>query len=157
MPEGHILLTLVEAYGKHLHHRYDNPGAPSPSAGAAPARSRGGRLGPHRPGHLQAHPGAVGAALLDQSVIAGAGNVFRAEALFAAGLHPELPASSLRPDDFDRLWSLLVAMMRRAVDDNQIVTRMVYKQPHCRRCETPVIISTVGGRTAYACPTCQPI
>ncbi|HUR14894.1 MAG TPA: DNA-formamidopyrimidine glycosylase family protein [Mycobacteriales bacterium] len=117
---------------------------------------------------VHAFRGALGAALLDQSVLAGVGNVFRAEALFAAGLHPACPAAALGRPAFDRLWQLLVQMMRQAVEDNRIVTvpgagelpeqqaRMVYKQLVCRRCGTLVVTSSIGGRTAYACPVCQP-
>ena len=122
---------------------------------------------------LQATPGALGAALLDQSVIAGIGNVFRSEALFACGLHPARPAASLTRAEFDRLWPTVRAMMRRAVDDGRIVTvdppagqartevpedeaRYVYRQECCRRCGAAVESWTLGGRTAYACPVDQP-
>jgi endonuclease VIII len=71
---------------------------------------------------LQAAPGALGAALLDQSVIAGIGNVFRAEALFACGLHPSRPAASLTRAEFDRLWATVRAMMGHAVEDGRILT-----------------------------------
>ena len=122
---------------------------------------------------LQAAPGALGAALLDQSVIAGIGNVFRAEALFACGQHPSRPAASLPRAEFDRLWATVHEMMGRAVTDGRIVTvappagrsrtevpedeaRYVYKQACCRRCGAPVVSWILGGRTAYACPVEQP-
>ncbi|MGH9265343.1 MAG: Fpg/Nei family DNA glycosylase, partial [Acidimicrobiales bacterium] len=121
---------------------------------------------------VTSHPGPVGAALLDQSVIAGVGNVLRAESLFRSGLHPSRPASSLDRGDFDRLWASLVDLMHQAVDDGRIISapltpaeratvpegdgRMVYKQSHCRACGTPVESWTLDGRTAYACPSCQP-
>jgi endonuclease-8 len=215
-------LELVEAYGKHLHHRYDtgaelhghlgmqgkwlrlDPGRPprnqvrlrlTDSCVAwdliAPATCRllgpgewetvVGTLGPD-PLRADADPeevwrrlhtyrGALGAALLDQSVVAGVGNVLRAESLFAAGLNPGRPAPTLQRADFDRWWQMLVVMMRRAVDETRIITvpdatnrrnlpeqraRMVYKQPACRRCGTLVAVSAIGGRTAYVCPVCQP-
>lgn len=123
--------------------------------------------------NLRAFPGTVGAALLDQAVLAGVGNVFRAEALLACGVHPARPARSLSSEEFDRLWATLVAMMRRGVEDGRIVTvepapgqertavpeacaRRVYKQERCRDCATPVVSWNLSGRTAYACPTCQP-
>lgn len=121
---------------------------------------------------VTAFSGPVGAALLDQSVLAGVGNVLRAESLFRAGIHPSRPASALDREDFDRLWSALVALMHQAVEDGRIITaplsaaeralvaeadgRMVYKQSHCRACATPVESWTLDGRTAYACPNCQP-
>lgn len=122
---------------------------------------------------LRAAPATLGAALLDQSVIAGIGNVFRAECLFACGLHPSRPAASLTRAEFDRLWATVRVMMRRAVEDGRIVTvdppagqsrteipenqaRYVYKQASCRRCGAPVASWILGGRTAYACPVEQP-
>ena len=123
--------------------------------------------------NLATAPIPIGIALVDQRLVAGVGNVFRAEALRAAGIHPGRLAADLEPGELDRLWDVLVPMMRRAVDDNRIVTvdppggaprtsipeaeaRHVYKQDTCRTCATPVDIWPLGGRTAYACPTCQP-
>jgi endonuclease-8 len=122
--------------------------------------------------NVRRFPGAIGAALLDQSVLAGVGNVFRAEALFAVGIAPGRPASDLTRPEFDALWRTLQSMMRRAVEEGRIVTvdrpedpdagplpeseaRHVYKQSRCRRCATPVTVSSVGQLTAYACPRCQ--
>ena len=124
--------------------------------------------------NLQAAPGALGAALLDQAVIAGIGNVFRAEALFVCGLHPARPAASLTRDEFDRLWATVRAMMRRSLDAGRLLTvetpagqpaftdpadvpRYVYMQARCRRCGAAVQSWTLGGRTAYACPVDQPV
>jgi endonuclease-8 len=118
---------------------------------------------------LAAHPGPIGAALLDQSLIAGVGNVFRNEALHALGIAPQRPCSAMRPDELAGLWSVLQAMMSQAVQDGRIITvdsadrlslpeadsRKVYKQARCRDCGAPVATSTVGGRTAYACPVEQ--
>jgi formamidopyrimidine-DNA glycosylase len=102
----------------------------------------------------------VGVVLLDQSVVAGVGNVFRAEALHAVGVHPDRPASALDDATFARLWQELVAMMGRAVDEGRIVTRppdgrAVYKQDRCADCGAPVAAYDLQGRTAYACPACQ--
>ena len=119
---------------------------------------------------LHATPGALGAALFDQSVIAGIGNVFRTEALYACGLHPAHPAASLTRAEFDRLCSTGRAMLRRAVDDGRIVTvdppagqprtevsegeaRYVYQQDSCG---AAVESWTLGERTAYSCPVDQP-
>jgi endonuclease VIII len=120
---------------------------------------------------LSAFPGTVGAALLDQSVIAGAGNVLRAESLFRAGVHPSRPASTLDRETFHRVWVALVDLMVQSVEDGRIVSvpapaperaalaeaeaRMVYKQAACRACGTPVETWDLAGRTAYACPNCQ--
>jgi formamidopyrimidine-DNA glycosylase len=115
--------------------------------------------------------GTVGAALLDQAVIAGAGNVLRAETLFRAGVHPLTPAAALDRETFHRVWVALVDLMQQSVDDGRIISaplpaaeratvaevegRMVYKQAACRACGTPVETLELAGRTAYACPRCQ--
>lgn len=139
-----------------------------------------GSLGPDplRPGadvaearrRLAGHPGPVGVALLDQRVLAGVGNVFRAEALAACGVHPARLAADVTDEEFDRLWTALEAMMSRAVEDGRIVTvdapagpdlaeedsRYVYRQRQCRRCGDEITSWDLQGRTAYACRTCQP-
>lgn len=132
-----------------------------PDSDAAEARRR-----------LQAYPSSVGAALMDQGVLAGVGNVFRAEILHARGIAPDRPARQVSDEEFDRLWLELQAMMTQGVVDGRIITvaapggsrldvseeqsRRVYKQAACYDCATPVVTSTINGRTSYACPRCQP-
>jgi endonuclease-8 len=116
---------------------------------------------------------ALGVALLDQAVVAGAGNVFRSEALFACRLHPGRAASSISPEEARALWDTLAGMMRRGVEDGRIITvdvpagsdrldvpeeaaRQVYKRERCADCGAEVVTSEVGGRTAYVCPAQQP-
>ncbi|WP_435770207.1 Fpg/Nei family DNA glycosylase [Nocardioides sp. SYSU DS0651] len=119
---------------------------------------------------LSADRRPIGAALLDQGVLAGVGNVFRNEALHAVGIHPARSSRSLSPVELDTLWDMLVAMMSRAVEDGRIVTvdvpdrlavpeagaRRVYQQQRCRDCGAAVVVGTVGGRTSYHCPVEQP-
>ena len=122
---------------------------------------------------LQAHPATVGAALMDQSVLAGVGNVYRAEILHARGIAPDRPARQVSDQEFDGLWLELQVMMSQGVQDGRIITvpaplggsrtdvpeelsRRVYKQATCHDCGTPVVTSTIAGRTSYACPRCQP-
>ncbi|MDP1820748.1 MAG: DNA-formamidopyrimidine glycosylase family protein [Acidimicrobiales bacterium] len=114
----------------------------------------------------------IGALLLDQGVIAGVGNVFRAEVLHRCGVHPERSGTSLTNDDLRCLWATLVRLMERATEAGRIVTvetpvgfdrtgldppegRYVYKQARCRDCGSEVRTWTLAGRTAYACETCQ--
>ena len=119
---------------------------------------------------VAAHPGSIGAALLDQSRIAGVGNVFRAELLHGMRMAPTRPARTVTREEFTELWSRLQAMMAQAVDDGRIITvdaadrlavpeaesRRVYKQQTCHDCGTPIVTGTIDGRTTYACPRCQP-
>ena len=123
---------------------------------------------------LQRTRASIGAALLDQSVLAGVGNVYRAEALHACGIHPEVRAGSVARPELERLWDTLVAMLRRGVREGRIVTAValgngekrrrvprrealvVYGRRTCRRCGSPVRRWLVRQRWAYACETCQP-
>ncbi len=114
----------------------------------------------------------IGALLLDQSVIAGIGNVYRAEILHLAGIHPDRPGRSLSEDDVRTLWRLAVEQLRLGLKRNRIVTvplagrRLaslpredswhVYQQHRCRTCGDEVVLHPVGNRTSYACATCQP-
>lgn len=97
----------------------------------------------------------IGQALMDQTVVAGVGNVFRAEALFAHGIDPMLPACELDRARFDALWRTLVRLLRKGVRENRISGRRVYKQEACHECGTPIRRWDLAGRWAYACPTCQ--
>lgn len=98
----------------------------------------------------------IGQALLDQSVIAGVGNVYRAEVLFAHGIDPMRPSSAVTREELDAVWRTLVRLLRKGVRENRISGRLVYKQDACTACGTPVRRWDLAGRWAYACPTCQP-
>ena len=112
-------------------------------------------------------------ALLDQRVLAGVGNIFRAEALFVDCIHPLRAASSLTPAELARLWATVRRMMRRAVGRERTFTLepadsprgrrrsgarsfYVYQQNVCLRCGGPIQSFPLSGRTMYACETCQP-
>ena len=115
----------------------------------------------------------VGAVLLDQSVIAGLGNIYRAEILFLCGIHPERPAGKVDDAEFEAIWSESVRLLRIGVRTGRIVTtdpaeigrprsRMrpedtlyVYHREHCRRCGTPIGTTTLAGRPIQFCPSCQ--
>lgn len=97
----------------------------------------------------------IGQALMDQTVIAGVGNVYRAEVLFAHRIDPMRPSSALARDEFDALWKTLVRLLRKGVRENRISGREVYKQEACKVCGTPIRRWDLAGRWAYACPTCQ--
>jgi endonuclease-8 len=118
----------------------------------------------------------IGAILLDQRIIAGLGNVYRAEALFLNGIHPERLGQDLDAGDVEALWDTSVAMLRRGVKDNRIITvhhldddrpgrtrltkrgtaTYVYHRDRCVRCGTQVESVDLGGRPCFFCPTCQP-
>jgi endonuclease-8 len=118
---------------------------------------------------LQRRRSGIGVAIMDQAVVAGVGNVYRAEALFVHGLHPSRPSNTLESEEWDELWQTLVRMLRAGVKARRIVTvdphdedvtdrrtRYVYKQDHCARCGSQIRRWDLAGRWAYACETCQP-
>jgi endonuclease VIII len=113
---------------------------------------------------------SIGALLLDQSVFAGIGNVYRAEILFLLGVHPETPGNAIPKPVFEKLWRLSRTLLLRGVKANRIVTVVganrttprretlyVYKQRYCRVCRVPVLKSTNATRTMYHCQHCQPL
>ena len=116
------------------------------------------------------YDGAVGVALLDQSLVAGIGNAFRAEILFAHHMHPDRPAGSLTSDEWAGLWDTAQAMLRKGVEDKgEIVTvdrrdfkvrdrrpTYVYGQRMCAHCGSRIRSWDLQGREAWACETCQP-
>lgn len=122
---------------------------------------------------LQRRSIGIGRALMDQKVLAGVGNVFRAELLFVHGLHPDIPAKAISRETWQAMWDTLVPWLKYGVRTGKIVTttpeeigrsrsRMhkedrvhVYKQDHCRRCGTEIRRWDLAGRWAYACETCQ--
>lgn len=103
---------------------------------------------------------ALGELLLDQTVAAGIGNIWRSESLFLEGLHPWTPQSAI--DDL-ALGGLFrrAATLLRASADGRPPPHWVYRRAgrRCRRCNTGTIASRRQGgqaRVAYWCPTCQP-
>jgi endonuclease-8 len=124
---------------------------------------------------LRTRKGPIGPALMDQTVIAGVGNVFRAEALFVHGIHPLTPIPTLSDDQVLALWSTLKSMLEVGVKEGRIMTvdadefalrrrdltrengRYVYRQEACLRCGTDVRRWDLAGRWSYACEACQPV
>ncbi len=116
----------------------------------------------------------IGAVLLDQRVLCGVGNVYRAEALFVNGIHPQRAGRDCDPVELRALWDTVATMLRQGVRDNRIVTidrrefavprgrtrrgetTYVYHREHCLRCGTEVQTVELGGRACYFCPVCQP-
>ena len=116
---------------------------------------------------------AVGALLMDQAVLSGIGNVYRAEVLFRAGVDPYLPGRDLRRASWHGIWTDLEVLLRDGVRRGRIVTtapddrhrRVARDEAHyvyrrtglpCRRCGTPVRTAVLVARNLYWCPVCQP-
>jgi formamidopyrimidine-DNA glycosylase len=64
----------------------------------------------------------IGAILMDQSRIAGVGNVYRAEVLHLEGIHRDTPGSKVPAEKLEALWLLIVGLLRRGVEEKRIVT-----------------------------------
>ena len=117
--------------------------------------------------------------LMDQAVVAGIGNVYRAEVLFRHRLPPGLPGRELGRSAWDAMWNDLVHLMRDGVRSGQIDTVRdehlpeamgrdprddahggevyVYRRAGlpCLLCGTPVLTKVVAGRNLFWCPECQ--
>lgn len=117
----------------------------------------------------------IAALLMDQTVLSGVGNVFRAEILFRHRIPPDLPGGDLPVAAWNPLWTDLVRLMRAGLSRGRIITtrpadrdrqsgyvrredaHYVYRRTGlpCRVCGTPVAMRLLRARKLYWCPTCQ--
>lgn len=114
---------------------------------------------------------AIGTLLLDQSVIAGVGNVYRAELLYLARIDPRRPGRDLAEAEVSALWTLARVLLRAGVTDGRIITTRhggpaapiaprgqrtyAYKRRVCVRCDGAIDQVTLAGRRCFFCPRCQ--
>ena len=111
--------------------------------------------------------------LLDQSVVAGLGNIYVDEVLFSAGVHPARKASTLTSEETYNIHAATRDILRRAIElrgttfdsyhdafgetgkfQHQLKVFTRAGEP-CPRCGTTIIKSRVAGRGTYTCPACQ--
>jgi hypothetical protein len=121
---------------------------------------------------IRARRGRLKPLLVDQSFLAGVGNIYADEALWAARLHPLRSASSLRPADERRLYTELRRILAEAVErrgssiddytapdgDGQMQERLrAYQRTGepCPRCGRPIRRIVVGARATHFCSWCQ--
>jgi formamidopyrimidine-DNA glycosylase len=111
--------------------------------------------------------------LLDQSGVAGVGNIYADEALFRAELHPLSPAGSMKTEHLEALRDAVVAALEAGIDaggssiDDYRDARgekgsmqdefLVHTREgeECHRCDGTIVRIVVGGRSTYFCPSCQ--
>lgn len=116
---------------------------------------------------------AVKALLLDQTAIAGLGNIYADEALFVARIHPLRRAASLTDDEIERLYAAIREVLQQAVGKRGTTLRdyqapysgkgayqeelRVYQQTNrpCPRCGTAIQRIRVTQRSTHFCPSCQ--
>jgi endonuclease-8 len=101
----------------------------------------------------------IGDALLDQRLVAGIGNMWKAEALWAARVSPWARVRDVSDEELTRVLDAAHRLMRAGVDEIR-GRRRVYRraaQP-CPRCGTAIrsLAQGDGARMAYWCPVCQP-
>ena len=121
---------------------------------------------------LRRRKGRLKPLLLDQSFVAGVGNIYADESLWRSRLHPLRSASSLRPPDERRLYEAVRAVLSEAIErrgssiddytapdgDGSMQERLdVYQRTGeaCRRCGRPVRRVVVGARSTHFCSWCQ--
>ena len=112
---------------------------------------------------LDGRRGALKSVLMDQSVVAGLGNMLSDEVLWRAKIHPARPFGDLQPHERDGLGRGLQRVLRASVQVGAIPRRPTWlssqrsrADPQCPRCRAQLATSRVGGRTSYWCPVCQP-
>lgn len=118
---------------------------------------------------------SIGELLMDQTLFAGVGNIFRAELLYRARLSPFRPGKDVEEEKLRSIWKDAVALMPAAMIDRRIVTTKPADRPHkrgkalkeeahyvyrrnglpCFICETVIKKQEVAGRNLFWCPTCQ--
>lgn len=117
---------------------------------------------------------AIKTALLDQTIVAGIGNIYADESLHAAGIHPLTPANTLSADQVATLSGAIKKILRNAIRAGGSSLRdyvdakgqrgrfqhrhRVYDRAGepCRRCRAPICRAVVGGRSTHWCACCQP-
>lgn len=116
---------------------------------------------------------AIKALLLDQTVVAGVGNIYADESLFRAGIHPLRKSSSLSDKEFERLYLSIRQVLTEAIDKRGTLLRD-YRTPYgedgyfrndlrvygrldtpCPNCGTPIMRIRVTQRSTHFCPRCQ--
>jgi formamidopyrimidine-DNA glycosylase len=116
---------------------------------------------------------AIKTALLDQSLVAGVGNIYADESLFAAGIRPQTPAHRLGVRRLALLREALLEVLTASIqaggttfsdfrhlsglNGNYGGQAWVYRragQP-CRRCGSPIRLDRLGGRSSHWCAHCQ--
>jgi formamidopyrimidine-DNA glycosylase len=107
--------------------------------------------------------GGVKAALMDQTFVAGIGNIIADEVLWHARIHPRRTIESMTEEERRRLFGEVHKILREAVDGYDYIPRKrswlsgVRGLPgaRCPRCGSPLDRTMAAGRTTYFCPHCQ--
>ncbi|MDO8264875.1 MAG: bifunctional DNA-formamidopyrimidine glycosylase/DNA-(apurinic or apyrimidinic site) lyase [Candidatus Parcubacteria bacterium] len=119
--------------------------------------------------------GKIKQVLMDQTVVAGIGNIYSDEILWAAKINPLKDVSSLKKDEFRKIYLFMKEILKKAIKEGgESISdfrniegnkgafdryRMVYRRENekCSRCGVLIKRIKLGGRSAHFCPKCQPI
>ncbi|MEO6825879.1 MAG: DNA-formamidopyrimidine glycosylase family protein [Microbacteriaceae bacterium] len=125
---------------------------------------------------IRKKPTPIALLLMDQSVVSGIGNVYRAELLFRARLNPHTPGKKVPEETARELWRDWARLLKIGVETGQMMTmadlddeaytramasradrHWVYKREGlpCRVCATHIVLEEIGARKLYWCPSCQ--
>ena len=111
----------------------------------------------------------IGQLIMNQSVMAGIGNIYRSEILWRQSIHPETPGSEISRKTFDQLWADAKALLKIGVKHNAIITvddaqpsktkyreRVnIFAKKRCPSCKTKIRCFEISGRRAFVCDICQ--
>ena len=112
---------------------------------------------------------SIGQLLMDQSVIAGIGNIYRTEILWRQKIHPALPGKLLDRVSFDNIWNDAVKLLQLGVKHNAIITvdkvaksktrygeRVnIFAKETCPTCRSDIRKFEMAARRVFSCDTCQ--
>jgi len=119
---------------------------------------------------------AIGEIVMDQSIIAGVGNIYRADALFLAGISPHRKGANISVKRLRELWVLICDLMNRGLAAGRLDTMDPDEAPNppiegdeeasrwyvyhrtdrpCLRCSTPIREALMQNRRLFWCPSCQ--
>jgi formamidopyrimidine-DNA glycosylase len=180
-PHTHLVLDLANHDGRREQLRFRDPRRFGQIRwlGSAPCDDD---LGPEplsmRPAQLARNLGGtrrpIKSALLDQTIVAGLGNIYVDESLFDARIHPLCPANQLTSTQIAALTRSIKKILRRAIKHRGSSIRdyvdadgargafqnrhRVYARENkpCPRCRTPIQRIIVTARSTHFCPQCQP-
>jgi endonuclease-8 len=165
---GPAICELLDDHAKRLSVRRIGPDPIRAGADPAPAFER-----------VRASSAPIGVLLMDQRVLGGVGNIYRAEVLFRHGINPYREGSTVTEAELTAIWADLAELMRAGVRRGRIDTvrpehspRAMGRDPRrdrhggevyvyrragrpCLVCGTPVATAELNGRRLYWCPSCQ--
>ncbi len=113
---------------------------------------------------------SIGSLIMNQSVMAGIGNIYRTEILWRQALHPETLGKNIDRQTFDRIWNDAKALLTLGVKHNAIITKKgagrskskyrenfnIFAKESCPNCKGEIRRLEINGRRAFVCENCQP-